>query len=50
LSLVSTVLGVFTGFTFLLGLIFGAISLSKIKKNQKNIKGEAWQDLVSYLV
>ena len=35
LSLVSTVLGVFTGYTFLLGIIFGAISLSKIKKTRK---------------
>jgi uncharacterized membrane protein len=39
LSFVSTVLGFFTGFTFLLGLIFGAISLSKIKKNPEKYKG-----------
>ena len=39
LSFVSTVLGFFTGFTFLLGIIFGAISLSKIKKNPEKYKG-----------
>ena len=39
LSFVSTVLGFFTGFTFLLGLIFGAISLSKIKENPEKYKG-----------
>ena len=39
LSFVSTVLGFFTGFTFLLGLIFGAISLSKIKKNPEKYIG-----------
>ena len=39
LSFVSTVLGFFTGFTFLLGLIFGAISLSKIKKKPEKYKG-----------
>ena len=39
LSFVSTVLGFFTGFTFLLGLIFGAISLTKIKKNPEKYKG-----------
>ena len=39
LSFVSTVLGFLTGFTFLLGLIFGAISLSKIKKNPEKYKG-----------
>ena len=40
LSFVSTVLGFFTaGFTFLLGLIFGSISLSKIKKNPEKYKG-----------
>ena len=40
LSLVSTVLGVFTGYTFLLGIIFGAISLSKIKKKPEKYKGK----------
>ena len=39
LSFVSTVLGFFTGFTFLLGLIFGSISLSKIKKKPEKYKG-----------
>ena len=39
LSFVSTVLGFFTGFTFLLGLIFGSISLSKIKENPEKYKG-----------
>jgi len=39
LSFVSTVLGFFTGFTFLLGIIFGSISLSKIKKNPEKYKG-----------
>jgi hypothetical protein len=39
LSFVSTVLGFFTGVTFLLGLIFGSISLSKIKKNPEKYKG-----------
>ena len=39
LSFVSTVLGFFTGFTFLLGLIFGSISLSKIKKTPEKYKG-----------
>ena len=39
LSFVSTVLGFFTGFSFLLGLIFGAISLSKIKKNPEKYIG-----------
>ena len=39
LSFVSTVLGFFTGFTFLLGIIFGAISLSKIKKTPEKYKG-----------
>ena len=40
LSFVSTVLGFFTGFTFLLGIIFGAISLSKIKKKPEKYKGK----------
>lgn len=40
LSFVSTVLGFFTGFTFLLGIIFGAISLSKIKKKSKKYRGK----------
>ena len=40
LSFVFTVLGFITGFTFLLGLIFGAISLSKIKKHPEKYKGK----------
>jgi len=40
LSFVFTLLGFLTGFTFLLGLIFGAISLSNIKKNPDKFKGK----------
>ena len=41
LSLIFTILGFFTGFTFVLGLIFGAISLSRIKANPEKYKGKA---------
>jgi hypothetical protein len=33
-------LGFITGIGFLLGMIFGAISLSKIKKNPEKFKGK----------
>ena len=40
LSFIFTLLGFLTGVGFLLGMIFGAISLSKIKKNPEKFKGK----------
>ena len=40
LSFIFTLLGFITGIGFLLGMIFGAISLSKIKKNPEKFKGK----------
>ena len=40
LSLIFTLLGFLTGIGFLLGMIFGAISLSNIKKNPEKFKGK----------
>ena len=40
LSFIFTLLGFLTGVGFLLGMIFGAISLSKIKKNPENLKAK----------
>ena len=40
LSFIFTLLGFITGVGFLLGMIFGAISLSKIKKNPEKFKGK----------
>ena len=40
LSLIFTMLGFLTGFTFILGLVFGAISLSRIKANPEKYKGK----------
>ena len=40
LSFIFTLLGFLTGLGFLLGMIFGAISLSKIKKNPEKFKGK----------
>ena len=40
LSLIFTLLGFISGVGFLLGIIFGAISLSRIKKNPEKFKGK----------
>ena len=40
LSFIFTLLGFLTGIGFLLGMIFGAISLSNIKKNPEKFKGK----------
>ena len=40
LSFVFTLLGFLTGFTFLLGIIFGGIGLSRIKQNPEKYKGK----------
>ena len=40
LSFIFTLLGFITGIGFLLGMIFGAISLSNIKKNPEKFKGK----------
>ena len=40
LSFIFTLLGFLTGVGFLLGMIFGAISLSKIKRNPEKFKGK----------
>ncbi|SDS19125.1 protein of unknown function [Microterricola viridarii] len=45
-SLVASVVGFFTGITFLVGIIFGHISLSQIKKTGENGRGMAIAGLV----
>ena len=40
LSFIFTLLGFLTGFTFLLGIIFGGIGLSRIKQNPEKYKGK----------
>ncbi|AMB57709.1 DUF4190 domain-containing protein [Microterricola viridarii] len=45
-SLVASVVGFFTGITFLVGIIFGHIALSQIKKSGENGRGMAIAGLV----
>jgi len=48
LSFIFTLLGFLTGFTFLLGIIFGGIGLSRIKQNPEKYKGK-WLAKFSFI-
>ena len=45
-SLVASIAGLFTGITFLIGIIFGHLSLSQIKKSGENGRGMAIAGLI----